>query len=274
MLTTQHFPQHFQLMTPLKRVLQWTLIATIAWTTSHAFAATPALPDSLRKNAEGKMVLVDFYSDYCGTCQMMAPKLKSLQRKTQDKIAFRHVDVGSDTHRNYWTDFNLRGTPTYVLYSPQGKPIYKMQESIAPAILEKQLLRHTGQLRAIQLPDEIQSSSMGATEPGDLNHLILLAFENEACADCREMAPYLSGFEISGKDSLKVVRLNSGTENGKKLMAQLGIRKLPAYALLDNAVISPSNLANKRRSELFVMTGKVPPKMLWDVIRIFGDSGV
>lgn len=246
----------------------------LAFTASKALAKTPSLPESFKKDSNGKMVLVDFYSDYCGTCQMMAPKLKNLQHKTQDKITFKHIDVGTETNRNYWNEFSLQGTPTYVLYDSNGTPIYKMQESIAPAILEKQLLRQTGQLRAVEIPEEIELPLLTASQPGDLNHLLLLAFENDTCVDCREMSPYLNGFEISGKDNLKVLRLNSGTESAKKLMAQMGIRKLPAYALLDNAVISPTNLAHNRRSELFVMTGKVPPRLLWDVIRLFGESGV
>jgi thiol-disulfide isomerase/thioredoxin len=243
-------------------------------TASNVWAKTPSMPESFKKDSDGKMVLVDFYSDYCGTCQMMAPKLKILQRKTQDKITFKHIDVGAENNRNYWNEFSLQGTPTYVLYDATGTPVYKMQESIAPVILEKQLLRQTGQLRAVQIPEEIDLPLLTASQPGDLNHLVLLAFENDTCVDCREMSPYLNGFEISGKDNLKVLRLNSGTESAKKLMTQMGIRKLPAYALLDNAVISPTNMANNRRSELFVMTGKVPPRLLWDVIRLFGESGV
>ena len=35
-----------------------------------ASGATPALPDELKKQSGGKMVLLDFYSDYCGTCRM------------------------------------------------------------------------------------------------------------------------------------------------------------------------------------------------------------
>lgn len=258
----------------VKSVFSIAALLSIGLSVHLAIAKTPPLPESLKQNTDGKMVLVDFYSEYCGTCQMMFPKLKSLQRKVQDKIAFKHIDVGGDGNRSYWQDFSLHGTPTYVLYDASGTPVYKMQESIAPLILEKQLLRHTGQLRPVELPQEISLPTLNASEPGDLDHLILLSFENDTCVDCKDMAPYLSGFEISGKENLKVLRLNTKQDSTKRIMAQMGIRKLPAYAILDNAIISPSNLANNRRSELFVLTGKVPPKILWDVIRIFGDSGV
>lgn len=237
-------------------------------------ADTPRLPETLKQDTQGKMVLLDFYSDYCGTCQMMAPKLKGMQRKTRDQIAFKHVNVAEDKNRSYWEQFELNGTPTYVLYNPQGKPIYKMQGLITPVVLEKQLLRQTGQLKPIEIPAGVELPLLTDRQPDSLNHLLLLSFEDDDCQLCREMTPYLNGFEISGKPNLTVIRLNSKAESGKKLMSQFGIKELPAYALLDNSVVSPENLANNRRGELFVMTGKVPPRMLWDVIRLFGESGV
>lgn len=254
----------------------WTALTVLAVLTAPlvAGAETPRLPEALKKDTQGKMVLLDFYSDYCGTCQMMEPKLKGIQRKTRDRIAFRHVNVAEDGNRSYWEQFELQGTPTYILYNPQGKPVYKMQGLITPVVLEKQLLRQTGQLKSIEIPAGVELPLLAAEQPDSLNQLLLLSFEDDACQPCREMTPYLNGFEISGKPNLKVIRLNSRAEDGKKLMSQFGIKELPAYALLDNSVVSPENLTNNRRSELFVMTGKVPPRLLWDVIRLFGESGV
>lgn len=237
-------------------------------------AETPALPESLRRDTHGKLVLLDFYSDYCGTCQMMAPKLKAMQRKTRDQIVFRHIDVSGEANKTYWEKFQLRGTPTYVLYNRQGEPVYKMQELITPVVLEKQLLRHTDRLKAVEIPDGIEIPRLGTDQESTTSQLLLFSFENDACESCQEMTPYLSGFEISGKPNLKVFRLNSKTESAKKLMSQLNIKELPAYALLDNSLVSPANLAGNRRGELFVLTGKVPPRVLWDVIRMFGESGV
>lgn len=239
-----------------------------------AWAKPPSLPDVLRKDAEGKLVLLNFYSDYCGTCQMMAPKLKLMQRKTRDQIVFRHIDVTSEGNKKYWEQFQLHGTPTYVLYDAQGKPVYKMEALITPVVLEKQLLRHTDHLKAVVIPDDIEIPRLGLESDSPLNQLLLFSFENDACQPCQEMTPYLSGFEISGKPNLKVLRLNTRMDSAKKLMSQLNIKKLPAYALLDNSLVSPANLANNRRGELFVMTGKVPPRVLWDLIRMFGEPGV
>ncbi|WP_373533202.1 thioredoxin domain-containing protein [Vampirovibrio sp.] len=240
----------------------------------NVWAETPPLSDTFRKEADGKLVLLDFYSDYCGTCQMMAPKLKLMQRKTRDQIVFRHIDVASEANKKYWEQYQLHGTPTYVLYDAQGKPIYKMEALITPVVLEKQLLRHIDRLKPVTIPEGVEIPRLGLENGAPLNQLLLFSFENEACEPCQEMAPFLNGFEISGKPNLKILRLNTNTDSAKKLMGQLNIKKLPAYALLDNSLVSPANLANNRRGELFVMTGKVPPRALWDIIRMFGEPGV
>ncbi len=238
------------------------------------WAETPVLPDSFKSNAAGKWVLLDFYADYCGTCQMMAPKLKVMERKTHSQVVFRHINVADESNRKYWDAFQLRGTPTYVLYNTDGQAVYKMQELITPIILEKQLLRHTNQLKAIELPTDLDIPRLGDSEVRPLNHLLLLSFESEHCTPCQDMQPYLTGFEISGKPNLNVIHLNTQNASTQKLMSQLNIKGAPAYAVLDNARVSPANLANNRRGELFVLNGPAQPRLLWEVIRMFGQSGV
>jgi thioredoxin 1 len=239
-----------------------------------AWADTPALPDSFKLNAEGKWVLLDFYADYCGTCQMMAPKLKVMEKKTRNQIVFRHINVADESNRQYWDSFQLKGTPTYVLYNSDGQAVYKMQELITPVVLEKQLLRHTDQLKTVELPTELKIPRLGDTEVRPLNQLLLLAFESDNCKPCQEMRPYLAGFEISGRPNLNVIHLNTKNAATQKLMSQLHIKGAPAYAVLDNARVSPANLANNRRGELFVLNGTAQPRLLWEVIRMFGQSGI
>ena len=85
------------------------------------------------------------------------------------------------------------------------------------------------------------------------------------------MTPYLQGFELAGKQGLHVVHLNMDTPEGKQLMDRLAIKALPAYMLLDN---SQKNTSSDARPELFRISGKMDPKALWEVIRMFGDAGV
>ena len=59
------------------------------------------------------VVLVDFYADWCGPCQMLSPVLADLAVETDAVIA--KVDV--DAHPDIATTYGVRGVPTLVLYA-------------------------------------------------------------------------------------------------------------------------------------------------------------
>ena len=237
-------------------------------------AATPALPEELKQDAKGRMVLLDFYSAFCGTCQMMEPHLKALQAKVNKDVLVERVDLGKSEESKYLDLYAIQGTPTYVLFDPHGKPLYRMGEMITPIVLERQVLRITGQLKTVQLPQEFPLPQPVAQTDNPLGQMILVSFESSTCKDCQSMTPYLQGFELAGKQGLRVVHLNTDTPAGKKLMQTWAIKSLPAYMLLDNGPASQKETTSGTRPELFRLAGKIEPRALWDIIRMFGDSGV
>lgn len=237
-------------------------------------AGTPALPEELKQDAKGRMVLLDFYSAFCGTCQMMEPHLKALQTKVNKDVLVERVDLGKSEESKYLDLYSIQGTPTYVLFDPKGKPLYRMGDMITPVVLERQVLRLTGQLKTVQLPQEFPLPQPTAQTDNPLGQMILLSFESSTCKDCQAMTPYLQGFELAGKQGLHVVHLNTDTPAGKKLMQAWSIKTLPAYMLLDNGPASQKETNSGTRPELFRLAGRIEPRALWDIIRMFGDSGV
>ncbi len=236
-----------------------------------AMAATPNLPDEFKQDAKGRMVLLDFYSAFCGTCQMMEPHVKALAARVNHDVLLERVDLGQQSGAKYLDLFSVEGTPTYVLFDPQGKPIYRMGDMITPVVLERQVLRLTGQLKSVSLPATFSLPTPASTPENPLGQMILLSFESQSCPECQSMTPYLDGFELAGKQGLHVVHLNMDTPEGKQLMDRWAIKTLPAYMLLDN---SQKNTSTDARPELFRISGKMDPKALWEVIRMFGDAGV
>jgi thioredoxin 1 len=63
--------------------------------------------------AEGGVVLVDFYADWCGPCQMLEPVVESLAAETDASVA--KVDV--DANQQLAAAYGVRGVPTLVLFA-------------------------------------------------------------------------------------------------------------------------------------------------------------
>ncbi len=59
------------------------------------------------------VVLVDFYADWCGPCQMLEPTLESIAADTAAAVA--KVDV--DRHQDIAGEFGVQGIPMLALFA-------------------------------------------------------------------------------------------------------------------------------------------------------------
>lgn len=63
--------------------------------------------------AEHDAVLVDFYADWCGPCQMLEPVVETIAAETDAAVAT--VDI--DANQALAAEYNVRGVPTLVLFA-------------------------------------------------------------------------------------------------------------------------------------------------------------
>lgn len=76
--------------------------------------------NDFEKEIQGDLVIVDFYADWCGPCQMLAPNLEQLDQEMSVKIVKINVDDIPDIARM----FRIMSIPTLLLFK-DGKLVKK-----------------------------------------------------------------------------------------------------------------------------------------------------
>mmetsp|Transcript_1699 Transcript_1699/g.2045 ORF Transcript_1699/g.2045 Transcript_1699/m.2045 type:complete len:647 (+) Transcript_1699:169-2109(+) len=66
------------------------------------------------KEVTGLPVVVDFFSDGCGPCRMIAPYYKQLAKQYKDRAVFAKVDVNRNRETSGWA--RIRSMPTFQFY--------------------------------------------------------------------------------------------------------------------------------------------------------------
>jgi thiol-disulfide isomerase/thioredoxin len=233
----------------------------------------PNLPAEWR-NTHGsrKLILLDFYSDYCGTCQMMTPHIHRLQKLYGSQLSIRHINTDGPELSAIGADYHLRGTPTYILYSPDGQPVYRMTDMISPAILFGQVGRATGQLKRLDATASLPKPLAG--QENSWGNLILLVFENtKTCPQCAQSRPQLNAMAQAGAASgLKIVYLD--TDALPAWAEKLRPHKLPLYLLVDNAQKQHQPNVTPDYGILLNVNEPVDPAILWQSIQVLSRNGL
>lgn len=68
--------------------------------------------NDFEKEVQGEAVIVDFFADWCGPCQMLAPVLEELDKEGNVKIVKINVDEVPELARQ----FRVMSIPTVMLF--------------------------------------------------------------------------------------------------------------------------------------------------------------
>ena len=83
-----------------------------------------------------ELLLVDFYADWCGPCQTLAPILDRVVAELDGKVSLYKVNV--DKHPQLSQQFAIRSIPHFMLFK-KGKILWRKGGLITNAELLKQL---------------------------------------------------------------------------------------------------------------------------------------
>lgn len=89
--------------------------------------------------ADTPLLLVDFYTQWCGPCKMMAPVLKDLKLFLQDNIKVIKIDV--DKNNAAAAQFQIAGVPTLILFK-NGQPVWRQSGAMNLAALKAVIEQH------------------------------------------------------------------------------------------------------------------------------------
>ena len=86
-----------------------------------------------------KPTLIEFYADWCTTCQSMSPILSSLKEKHADQVNFVMVNIDRPENQSLVDEYQVAGVPQWNFLDNQGEPIDRLVGKLPESILESSL---------------------------------------------------------------------------------------------------------------------------------------
>lgn len=71
----------------------------------------------------GKPTLMEFYANWCTTCQSMAPQMQELKTQYGDRINFAMLNVDNTKWLPEMTRYNVDGIPHFIFLDEEGKTV-------------------------------------------------------------------------------------------------------------------------------------------------------
>jgi thioredoxin 1 len=86
-----------------------------------------------------KVVLIDFWAEWCGPCKAIGPMIEELSKEYEGKAVVGKVDV--DNNPETATKYGIRNIPT-ILFIKGGQVVDKQVGAVPKSSLEAMLKKH------------------------------------------------------------------------------------------------------------------------------------
>lgn len=83
-----------------------------------------------------KPVLIDFYAEWCGPCQMMKPRILDVAERMDGTAKVVQIDI--DKEKELAERFRIQSVPTFIIFK-NGKQLWRQSGVISAMALTKLL---------------------------------------------------------------------------------------------------------------------------------------
>jgi len=84
-----------------------------------------------------KIVMIDFWAEWCGPCKTMLPVINSIEQEHSDHVMVGKVNV--DTSPDVSSSFGIRNIPT-IIFMKNGQVVDKSIGVVPKSVLEEKIL--------------------------------------------------------------------------------------------------------------------------------------
>lgn len=86
-----------------------------------------------------KLVLVDFFANWCGPCKAMHPIIENVTKEMGDSIHVIKIDI--DKYESLASLYNVQSVPTFMLIK-EGKVIWRQSGILSQSALLQLIRQH------------------------------------------------------------------------------------------------------------------------------------